>query len=328
MTQNECTEYFNSKNATKRILAIMKCPRRQMESFRHLTQADINNGVLNRMLATAGIPDVQEHVKDFHQKVEGIIVEEFENADRDQEKYNEPIASSAEIQNWAKHLQLHLDDPVKPSLPKPEEPEKRQPTDLHSWMQSMVSSDQQAPVDNTPSQTINSSSDSPTVTGNIGTWLHNWSTSLTEQPPPKSLDEWLKSLVSENMNESIGKEASSKGRVNTYLNAAEKVLSEYGYDVSNPAKPTNNVPANTGVLGNVKQMYFLWKTLDKNNDRKITVEDVQIMLAEMGLGFLSKYVAKALFDMVDSNHDGQLQFRDFIALMSIIKKLAATVGSK
>jgi Ca2+-binding EF-hand superfamily protein len=67
--------------------------------------------------------------------------------------------------------------------------------------------------------------------------------------------------------------------------------------------------------------------LDKNNDRKITVEDVQIMLEEMGLSFLSKYVAQTLFDMVDSNHDGELQFRDFIALMSIIKQLVSAVGS-
>jgi len=57
------------------------------------------------------------------------------------------------------------------------------------------------------------------------------------------------------------------------------------------------------------------------------VEDVQIMLQEMGLGFLSKYVAQTLFDMVDSNHDGVLQFRDFIALMGIIKQLISAVGS-
>jgi Ca2+-binding EF-hand superfamily protein len=51
------------------------------------------------------------------------------------------------------------------------------------------------------------------------------------------------------------------------------------------------------------------------------------MLQEMGLGFISKYVAQTLFDMVDSNHDGQLQFRDFIALMGIIKQLLSAVGS-
>ena len=67
--------------------------------------------------------------------------------------------------------------------------------------------------------------------------------------------------------------------------------------------------------------------MDKNNDRKITVEDVQIMLQEMGLGFLSKYVATTLFDMVDSNHDGCLSFRDFVALMSIIKQLISAIGS-
>jgi Ca2+-binding EF-hand superfamily protein len=51
------------------------------------------------------------------------------------------------------------------------------------------------------------------------------------------------------------------------------------------------------------------------------------MLQEMGLGFLSKYVAETLFDMVDSNHDGTLQFRDFIALMGIIKQLISAIGS-
>ena len=50
------------------------------------------------------------------------------------------------------------------------------------------------------------------------------------------------------------------------------------------------------------------------------------MLEEMGLGFVSKYVAQTLFDMVDSNHDGELQFRDFIALMGIIKELISALG--
>lgn len=52
------------------------------------------------------------------------------------------------------------------------------------------------------------------------------------------------------------------------------------------------------------------------------------MFTEMGLGFLSKYAAQTLFDMVDSNHDGQLQFRDFVALMSIVKQLISAANSK
>ena len=67
--------------------------------------------------------------------------------------------------------------------------------------------------------------------------------------------------------------------------------------------------------------------MDKNNDRKITVEDFQIILEEMGLSFLSQLVARALFEMVDSNHDGILQFRDLIALMSIIKQLVSAAAS-
>ena len=67
--------------------------------------------------------------------------------------------------------------------------------------------------------------------------------------------------------------------------------------------------------------------MDKNHDRKITVEDVQILLQELGLGFLSKHLAQTVFDMVDTNHDGQLQFRDFIAFMSIIKQLIGAAKS-
>ena len=67
--------------------------------------------------------------------------------------------------------------------------------------------------------------------------------------------------------------------------------------------------------------------LDKNNDRKITVEDVEIMLEEMGLNFVSKPVARALFEMVDTNHDGVLQFRDFVAFMGLLKELSGAVAS-
>lgn len=70
---------------------------------------------------------------------------------------------------------------------------------------------------------------------------------------------------------------------------------------------------------------FQWRFIDKNNDQKITVEDFELFLAEMGLNFLSKPLAAALFDMVDSNHDGKIQFRDFIALIGIVKELLSTM---
>ncbi|CAF3432797.1 unnamed protein product [Rotaria sp. Silwood1] len=299
-----------------------------MEKLANITQQDISNGVLNRMLANAGIPDVPEYVKHFHQETEELIIEELEHPDSNKADNDEPIASPADVQSWIIGLRLRLDDPIQPPLPKQQEPQKQQPTDLNTWMQGMIPNDTHPSTDNNVSEIITTSNDDDTVvTGNLGTWLNDWSKSLCEQPPPKSLDDWLQSLVSNNMHEPIGKANTSKGRLNSYLNAAEKVLSEHGYDVSNEIKPSTNVETKVGMFGNVKQMYFLWKTLDKNGDRKITVEDVQIMLEEMGLGFLSKYVGQTLFDMIDSNHDGTLQFRDFIALMSIIKQLMTAVAS-
>lgn len=58
-----------------------------------------------------------------------------------------------------------------------------------------------------------------------------------------------------------------------------------------------------------------------NQDRKITVEDFEIILEKIGLGFLSKYVARALFFLLDVNHNGVLEFQDLVVLVSIIVKL-------
>lgn len=62
--------------------------------------------------------------------------------------------------------------------------------------------------------------------------------------------------------------------------------------------------------------------MDKNGDGKITVEDVEILLKEMGLGFVSKHLARALFDIVDTNRNGQLDFRDLLALTSLLKSIS------
>ncbi len=67
--------------------------------------------------------------------------------------------------------------------------------------------------------------------------------------------------------------------------------------------------------------------MDKNGDGKITVEDVEIILKEMGLGFVSKHLARAIFNIVDTNHNGQLDFRDLIALTALLKQLASSYSS-
>jgi hypothetical protein len=47
----------------------------------------------------------------------------------------------------------------------------------------------------------------------------------------------------------------------------------------------------------------------------------------MGLGFVSKHLARALFDIVDTNHNGQLDFRDLVALTAILKRLSSSSSS-
>ena len=69
------------------------------------------------------------------------------------------------------------------------------------------------------------------------------------------------------------------------------------------------------------------KSMDKNGDGKITVEDVEILLKELGLGFVSKHLARAIFDLVDTNHNGELEFRDLVALVSILKQLTSSSSS-
>ena len=59
------------------------------------------------------------------------------------------------------------------------------------------------------------------------------------------------------MHESLGKANYSKHRLNSYLNAAQKVLSRHGYQVSNSTTSSTNVQAKVEKFANTKQMYFL-----------------------------------------------------------------------
>lgn len=235
-----------------------------MEKLANITQNDINNGVLNRMLASAGISDVQEYVQLFQQQIENKVIEDLEQSEANAIDNDEQIAPPADVQSWITGLRLRLDDPIIP--PTVEPPKQQQPTDLKSWMNHMTpinlststdtTSTQTTTITTTTTTTITSNNESA-VNGNLGIWLNDWSKSLAEQPPPTSLDTWLQGLVSQNMHDPIGKATNSKGRLNTYLNAAQDVLSEHGYHVSNEVTPPTSVEAKTGMFGNVKQMYFL-----------------------------------------------------------------------
>jgi hypothetical protein len=290
-----------------------------MEILANINQRDINNGVLIRMLASAGIPDVQEYVKNFHQETEELIIEEFEHSDPNKVDNDEQIVPPADIQNWITGFRPHSDDSIQPPLPEEQkkqlpqdvqswimnlrpviddsvhissnkqQPKKQQPqqlpsdvqgwiaglrlplddpvqplpakqqppTDLKSWMQHMAPKDSHPSTDTTTSETTTTSDHHTTLSGNLGTWLNDWSKSLAEQPPPASLDNWLQRLIPKDINEPISKANTPKGRLNSYLNAAQEGLSQHGYNVSNTVTPPTNLETKTKRFGNVRQMYFL-----------------------------------------------------------------------
>ncbi|CAF1298414.1 unnamed protein product [Didymodactylos carnosus] len=117
---------------------------------------------------------------------------------------------------------------------------------------------------------------------------------------------------------------SSGSRFGNHLSNAKKV---YGM-ISKKSNDGKSGSDGGNALSNAKQMYQLYKTFDKNGDGKITVEDVQLLLQEIGFGFVSKHLAKALFDLVDLNRNGVLDFHDLIALTSILKKVLNSKGSR
>jgi hypothetical protein len=94
-------------------------------------------------------------------------------------------------------------------------------------------------------------------------------------------------------------------------------------------------------------MQGLLKSLDKNGDGKVTIEDIQLFLEGLGLGsvsprsyslvwldyffiyniFIHLDLSKALFKAVDRNGDGKLDLTDLMALAAIVSKLKSRFGS-
>ncbi|CAF4315112.1 unnamed protein product [Adineta steineri] len=108
-----------------------------MESLATITQADINNGALIRMLNKAGIPDIQEYIKHFHQETEELIIEEFEHPNADKLDNDEQIVPPTDIQSWITGFRPNVDDPIKPVLFEQEQQPKPQPPlpkDVQGWI--------------------------------------------------------------------------------------------------------------------------------------------------------------------------------------------------
>ncbi|CAF3930881.1 unnamed protein product [Rotaria magnacalcarata] len=81
------------------------------------------------------------------------------------------------------------------------------------------------------------------------------------------------------------------------------------------------------TIQNAQKMYEMYKQFDKNGDGKIAEVDIQLYLQELGLGGASAYLAKGIFQAVDQNHNGALDFTDLMALATMLNKLYGRFGN-
>jgi len=74
-----------------------------------------------------------------------------------------------------------------------------------------------------------------------------------------------------------------------------------------------------------KRMYDAFRYLDKDNSNKLTYTEFEEAL--VGLGYNPKACRK-LFDMVDTNKDGNLEYREFVRALCVEGADKPTVGAK
>ena len=65
---------------------------------------------------------------------------------------------------------------------------------------------------------------------------------------------------------------------------------------------------------------IVFKKLDRNGDGKITEEDFFIAIKELGFGSVGEKVVRVIFEEIDTNKNGQLDFHEALACFDIIKK--------
>ncbi|CAF1107560.1 unnamed protein product [Rotaria sp. Silwood1] len=91
-------------------------------------------------------------------------------------------------------------------------------------------------------------------------------------------------------------------------------------------EPDYDLPRVDSTFQNAQKMYALYKQFDRNGDGKITADDIEKYLQQAGLGGASPFLAKAIFQTVDQNHNGSLDFTDLMALVTILNKLYGQYG--
>ncbi|CAF0982112.1 unnamed protein product [Rotaria sordida] len=131
----------------------------------------------------------------------------------------------------------------------------------------------------------------------------------------------------EGQSASAGGGGNSADMINSAMNAYKMFSGGKGTGGSGTSGGGSLFDTIGSTFENAQQLQGLLKSLDKNGDGKITIEDIQLLLQGLGLGSVSPHVSKALFKAVDKNGNGVLDLTDVMALAAIVNKLNSRFGS-
>ncbi|CAF0743319.1 unnamed protein product [Rotaria sp. Silwood1] len=98
--------------------------------------------------------------------------------------------------------------------------------------------------------------------------------------------------------------------------------------MSSANEAANALPSNFDVNG-LKNAFSnpiqAFRMLDKNNDGRVTKEDLQLLLQQFGInGMAAKVLSKYIFKQLDANGNGTIEPSDLVHANGILSSLLKT----
>jgi Ca2+-binding EF-hand superfamily protein len=77
-----------------------------------------------------------------------------------------------------------------------------------------------------------------------------------------------------------------------------------------------------GISNALNDPSQVFRMLDKNNDGRVTKEDLELLLTQFGLnGMAANILSKYLFNQLDANHNGTIEISDLANAGNILWNL-------
>ncbi|CAF2407042.1 unnamed protein product [Rotaria sp. Silwood2] len=98
--------------------------------------------------------------------------------------------------------------------------------------------------------------------------------------------------------------------------------------MSSAHEAANALPSNfdvNGLTNAFSNPIQAFRMLDKNNDGRVTKEDLQLLLQQFGInGMAAKVLSKYIFKQLDANGNGTIEPSDLVHANGILSKLLKT----